>query len=313
MVLVYGKPKRLKNPSQRFLQWRGDDHGCVLREWDFWMGFYPRVNRIRSKEALRMAAKELDERGIECLVIRDQAIRAIAKRARAIGLTRLPEGMENDERIYRKLLIIENKGKPPKAKKGAKKSPKKSKKRKAPTYIKLRTPPEKMVDPGPVAWLGSTLEFGWEKKNGQIWKKTDEHGTPIWTPRSEWMFTWSPKYKGIVSIKKPRNMYKLAEVDRYGNAAKMFEVFTARPAENTFVIYVPEYKLQEVGKKAAHIVYRSDKWSAKRRGTDKRLEVDYIHELEKGVRLFVGPSIEKPEVFFCYGGRLTLTERGLVY
>ena len=87
----------------------------------------------------------------------------------------------------------------------------------------------------------------------------------------------------------------------------MFEEFAARPAENTFEIGIPEVPLIELGRRAVHIVYRSDKWSNKRKKTD------YIHDFGKSVRLYCGPNIQRPEVFLCFGGKLTLTKRGLVW
>jgi hypothetical protein len=174
-----------------------------------------------------------------------------------------------------------------------------------------------MVDPGPVAWIGSLVEWGWELKPGESVGKVDDKGTALWEPKSEWMFCWSPKYKAVVAVKLPRNMYKMAEVSRYGGAAKMFEVFTARPAENTFEIEVPKVPLQRVGNKAVHIVYQSDKWSP------DKTPSDYIHAFQKkctaadcrskNVQLYCGPSLRNPKVFLCFGGKLTLTERGLVW
>ena len=86
---------------------------------------------------------------------------------------------------------------------------------------------------------------------------------------------------------------------------------------NTIVpgVRVGEYKLgmskddvlKKLGKGAAHIVYRSDKWSAERKKSD------YEHPFGKGVQIFCGPSVRDPEVFICFGGKLTLTERGLVW
>jgi|SRR5690606_12572959 len=102
-------------------------------------------------------------------------------------------------------------------------------------------------------------------------------------------------------------MYRLAKVSRYGGAARMFEHFTARPAENTFEVEIPKVKLQKLGRKAAHIVYKSDKWSPQRKPSD------YIHPFGKGVNIYCGPNLKNPQVFLCCGGKLTLTKRGLVW
>jgi len=302
IVLVYGKLKRAKNPSQRYLQWRGDDLD-VMREWDYWMVFYPQVRKAKTERALRVCAQNLKDRRLKSATIEDLCVSEIADRARILRVAFWPQSVENDWRIYKELLSKEIKNPAKKQSKTKRKTKKKTKK--SSKHIKLVSPTV-MPDPGPCSWLGSTLEFGWEP-DGEKWRKFDGNGRAVWGPRSDWMFLWSPKYKAIVAIKRPRNMYKLAKVERYGSAAKMFEVFAARPAENTFEVDVPEVPLHRIGRKASHIIYRSDKWSAQRKKTD------YNHDFKKGVKLYCGPSLKRPEVFLCFGGKLTLTERGLVY
>lgn len=311
IVLVYGKLKRTKNPGeQRWLQFRkGDHHETLMAEWDFWMTWRLKVPKAKNAADLRKLIAAADRREIRSTLIRGMVCQDIGDRARKLGITRMPKSVAADERIVRLLREerIGNPGKPPKKKKGkASKKANKKASTKSPKHIALKSP-RRMPDPGPCAWLGSIVEWSWAMKPGERSKQVDENGNALWDPRSEWMFMWSPKYKAVVSIKRPRNMYKLAEVSRYGGAAKMFEVFMARPAENTFEVVVPDVPLQKVGEKAAHIVYRSDKWSP------KRLDSDYIHTFEKGVQLYCGPTIQNPKVFICFGGKLTLTKRGLVW
>jgi len=307
IVLVYGKLKRNKNPGdQRWLQFKGGtDRDVIMREWDFWMAFESGLKKVRSATGLRKAIVIAEDREIQTPLIQGLIVRSIADRARALRITRVRQSTESDGRIYRQLKEgrIGNPGR--KLNKSTKRKSKKPT-AKAPKYIKLRSP-KTMPDPGPCAWLGSIVEWGWVMGNGDSSKKVDDKGNAIWEPRSEWMFMWSPKYKAVVAIRRPRNMYRLADVSRYGGAAKMFERFTARPAENTFEIDVPDVRLHKLGAKGAHIVYRSDKWSAQRQKSD------YIHPFGKGVQIYCGPSIQKPEVFICFGGKLTLTERGLVW
>jgi hypothetical protein len=157
--------------------------------------------------------------------------------------------------------------------------------------------PTSMPDPGPCAWLGDTLEWKW--KDGRQSYMWEENG-------KKWAFLWSPMYKAIVAIKVPKKKKKLSKVSRKGGAAKSFERFASRPAANTFEIEIPDVKLKKLGK-AEHIVYRSDKWSSNGKTTD------YIHDFKNGVQIFCGPSLKNPEVFLCFGGKLTCTERGLVY
>ena len=317
IVLVYGKLKRAKNPSrQRLLQFRGgNDHDVIMREWDFWMAFERKLRKIRTAKGLRSAVIAVEEREIQTPLIQGLIVRAIAEHARNLRIINIHQSTAADERTYELLKegTIGNPGRKPN--KSAKRSTKKSTP-KAPKFIKLRDP-KTMPDPGPCAWLGSMVEWGWVMKNGQRAKKLDDRGNAIWEPNSEWMFMWSPKYKAVVSIRRPRNMYRLAEVSRYGGAAKMFERFMARPAENTFEVNVPDVPLIQLGSRASHIVYRSNKWSPAKKKSD------YIHDFKaiceatgcrsRSVKLFCGPTIQHPEVFMCFGGKLTLTERGLVW
>ena len=172
-----------------------------------------------------------------------------------------------------------------------------------------------MPDPGPCAWIGSTLELAFDRSGADPrWTKKGEKDRTMWAcGRREWMFLWSPKYKAVVVVPKPRGLKggpgcapRKGAVVRDGGAAQMFERFASRAAEDTQEIEVPDCKLQKLGK-GVHIVYRSDKWSESRKTTD------YIHDYGKDVQIYCGPSIEKPEVFICFGGKLTLTERGLVF
>ena len=87
----------------------------------------------------------------------------------------------------------------------------------------------------------------------------------------------------------------------------MFEVFAGRPAEQTQEIEIEGVPLKKWGE-SVHYVYRADKWQGKGRKT-----TDYIHDLGKGVKIYCGPTIANPQVFLCFGGKLTLTERGLVF
>jgi len=156
--------------------------------------------------------------------------------------------------------------------------------------------PRVMPDPGPLAWLGSLLEWRWSDRAGDV----------LWEPpRGPWMFLWSPSLRAVVCVQDPGDLRRLSKVSRRGGAAKLFERFTARNAKNTYEISVPKTSVKKLGT-AGHIVYRSDKWNP---GKD----IDYIHDFGKGVRLYCGPSLKQPKVFLCFGGKLTATERGLVF
>lgn len=152
-------------------------------------------------------------------------------------------------------------------------------------------------DPGPSAWLGECLEFCWTDSSGR---------EKIWVPKNgeEWMFMWSPSLKAVWACSLQHGT-KLPNVSREGGAAKLFERFTARAASQTQELEVPAPKLKKLGP-AKHIVYRSDKWNPGR-------DIDYIHDFGRDVDLWAGPSERDPQIFMVKGGRLTVTERGIVY
>lgn len=304
VALVYGTLKRSRNPDQRYLPFTdGVEHDRAVIEWDYFLEEKKKIKKAKSARDLRKVINDMENRDVKSTLVTDFFKSEIANRARDLGLAKTSKNISEDEKVFNKIkkgLINNPAKKKPSKKKSSKKSSAKTK------HIKLVSPKE-MPDPGPCSWLGSVVEWSWQIPHGDTAKNIDENGNAIWDPKGEWMFLWSPKYKAIVSVRRPRNMYRLAQVSRYGGAAKMFEVFADRPAENTFEIDIPAVPLKKIGKKAQHIVYRSDKWSP------KRLDSDYIHDLGKDVNLFCGPSLENPEVFLCCGGKLTLTKRGLVW
>jgi hypothetical protein len=323
VILVFGKLKRLGNPiNQKKLDFPGvDDVDTGLRDVDFWISISDIVKKAKTSEDLRKIIEVTESRGVKTGFVLDLINQAVADRARDLRILKVEKSIHGNQRAWEMLRggwpnrVAVN---PSTAKSRAS-----NKRLKAPgelvKYVKL-TSPKTMPDPGPCAWLGSLLELGWNMKRGESSTKVDDEGHAIWEPDSEWMFTWSPKYKAVVCVRLPKNMYKMAEVSSYGGAAKMFERFMARPAENTFEVNVPEVPLKELGSSSSHIVYRSDKWSMAK---PKRRTEDYIHHFgvgltpngprRNGVKIFCGPSLEEPEVFLCVGGKLTLTERGLVW
>lgn len=318
IAFIYGKLKRQGNPYKRqsLLQFpSGNDIGSEQREWDYWMSVDGRLANVRSARALIDFAHGVEERGIKSVSIKNIIMSRIADKARSLRLTRISKSYDADLHIYNELIRPKKNPKKKTSKKATKKTAKKAAGKTA-KYENL-VDPRTMPDPGPCSWLGSLIEWGWEANGKEKPKELDDNGNAIWKPGCEWMFLWSPKFKAVVAIKRPKSMYKAAKVSTYGNAAKMFKAFMARPAKNAFEIDVPNVKLQKVGKRASHIVYRSDKWSKDRKTSD------YIHDFRKlcdvdgcrskVINLYCGPSLNNPEVFLCFGGKLTLTERGLVW
>jgi len=318
VTLVYGSLKEIDNPSSQQRLFCGSGSQTLAgacREADRLCKVLCLVRKSDSSFDLKAPSMMVMDGQFQDPSIEMCAVEVISSKARDLGITRMKKSYDADLRIVK--LLSEGRFSNPSspkntsAKKTANKKSKKSKKVSAiksvkKSHIKLSSP-KVMPDPGPCAWLGSLIEWAWVISPGDSCKKVDEKGNAIWEPRSDWMFLWSPKYKAVVSVKKPRSMGHMPSVSRDGGGARMFETFASRPAENTFEIAIPDVPIHKLGDKAAHIVYRSDKWSPSRKTTD------YIHQFKEGVKLYCGPSAEKPEVFICFGGKLTLTKRGLVW
>ncbi len=344
VALIYGDLKRSKNPKgkkvlagrQRHLQWEGEKHADINKEWDYWLLMQRKIVGAKDKNKLQVLALSIRRMKIKSSTIKDLLISAIADRAREIRILGSKPNLSNDERFFNHLVgdnprrkdrvsirnpCCINSPRPRKANRDArisqkkKKASKKKSSSKKAKVIRLGDP-SVMPDPGPSAWCGSTLEFAvFPKGKKPKWAREDEKGNWLWGGglKKEWLFLWSPKYKAVVAVKRPKRLKGgpgkfpgRGSVIRDGGGAKAFEIFTAREAEQTQNILMDECPLKKVGD-AAHIVYRADKWSAKRKLTD------YIHPFKKGVKLYCGPSIERPKVFLCFGGKLTMTERGLVF
>jgi hypothetical protein len=272
--LVYGvlkaSAKKKRNPD------------TYTDEVRFMYGMERKARGAEDGYDLARLAREVEAMDLASVNVRRSVLNTLM--ARAKGLRLKPTGYkqrdeEDRDRYFKMLLehpthpqgeLFSNPGKP----------------------IRLKNP-RTMPDPGPMSWLGTTLEWKWK---GGKWENGKE----------DWLFLWSPKYKAVVAVKCPKKMDKLDKVSRRGGAAKTFERFMSRDPKATYDAEIPACKLVKLGK-AEHIVYRSDKWKH-----GKKTE-DYIHEFGKGVEIYCGPSKKDPEVFICFGGKLTATERGLVF
>lgn len=332
ITLVYGDLKRAENPKggrvlagrQRHMQWPAEEHSDIDRDWDFWLEIQKKIVRAKDRNTLQVLALSTRRRRIKSFTVKDLIIGALADRARELGVLRTQPSPVNDERFY-SVLVGDNPGGRRAStarqvrKTGGRSSshhPSKKKKKTPKTKAQKLCKPKVMPDPGPSAWCGSTLEFA-IKPHGKKpkWAKVDEKGNWLWENglKKEWLFLWSPKYKAVVAIRRPRGLKGgpgkfpgRGRVIRNGGGARMFEIFTSRPAEQTQEVELDECPLVKAGD-AVHIVYRADKWSKSRRTTD------YIHDFKKGVQLYCGPTLLNPQVFLCFGGKLTMTERGLVF
>jgi len=291
VTLVYGRlkrgkkdnPTRFTSPLQRMLPVdTGESKDAGISQWHAMMDFQDRIRGAGSKEELAQIAKEVD-RVIDSDTIFNMLVRDIGEKARRMGESLGRRTTDANEIYFEKLLKLEGNRSRPLTFDDFKSG-------------RVQTKIYKtMPDPGAVAWLGSVLEWKWDDGiSDSFWRNG----------RQDWMFMWSPALKGVIAMKKKR-MKKLPEVSRKDGAAKLFEVFSARKAAATHEMSLPKMKLHKLGS-AKHIIYRSDKWNP-----DEC--VDYIHEFKAGVVLLCGPTKKNPEIFLCYGGKLTCTERGLVW
>lgn len=327
IALVYGelKSSKQKNPGrkksgkvgrQRYLQWKGAEHSDALMEWDFWLVMSPQIRRAKTDRDLAKYAKKVVAKDIQSETIRGVVYGALADRARELRKLHTEPTAKADEKYVRSITGPAKKNPSPKRakKKAPKATDKKKVSKKAPKAIKLSRP-KVMPHPGSCAWLGNTLEISFDpRQHNPSWTKDGEKGRTIWdSGRRNWMCLWSPKYKAVVVIPKPRGLKggpgckpRKGKVVRDGGGASLFERFAARAAEGTQEIEVDACPIKKLGN-GVHVVYRSDKWS------ESRTTTDYIHDFKKGVQIYCGPTIEKPELFIIFGGKLTLTERGLVF
>lgn len=327
IALVYGelKSSKQKNPGrkrsgkagrQRYLQWKGAEHSEALSEWDFWLVMSPQVRRAKTERDLVKYAKRAVKKDIQSETIRGVIYGAISDRARELRKLHTEPTAEEDEKYVRSITTYAKKNPSPKRakKKTSTKTAKRKASKKSAKAIKLNRP-KVMPHPGPCAWLGSTLELSFDpRQHNPSWTKNGEKGRTIWDGgRRNWMCLWSPKYKAVVVVPRPRGLKggpgsraRKGKVVRDGGGANLFEKFAARAAEGTQEIEIDACAIKKLGD-GVHIVYRSDKWS------ESRTTTDYIHDFKKGVQIYCGPTIEKPELFIIFGGKLTLTERGLVF
>jgi len=153
-----------------------------------------------------------------------------------------------------------------------------------------------LPDPGPCAWLGSATEVCWVKVLGR-----KQYERESWDDPTGWVMLWSPRLGAVICI--PQGLMESSD-DEDSDSAAIVKRWNKRSPKGSGYMEIPRSKLNELGK-AKHIIYRSDKWNP---GTFH----DYIHEFQEGVRCFVD-NPKKPKMFVICGGRLTVTERGLIY
>lgn len=177
--------------------------------------------------------------------------------------------------------------------------------------------PSKLPDPGDLALLAKVME---------LWVEDDKTGQHVVHRfQSDWMYLggdeagsgpnlyWSPKLKallifprktvrwaGKVGKRNPDEYFKDAGAEK---SAKLFQRWAARDPCQEGKLKLSPIQLKPYGR-AIKIIYRSDKWHP-------GFYENYEHPFGKKVRVAVGRGTPPPMVI--QGGRLTVTERGLVY
>lgn len=153
---------------------------------------------------------------------------------------------------------------------------------------------------GVVTSLARVEELIVERPDGtherHVWKRNRPH--LVWSPKTRTLF-W-------VHGREPTQVRRT--VTRADGAARIYERFTGRSPIQTGILRVPSTPLRAYGRPVS-LIYRSDKW-----GPRNQRIVRYEHEFSDRVRVFVAPGRgRKGPVFALRGGRLTLTERGIVF
>ena len=159
---------------------------------------------------------------------------------------------------------------------------------------------ETLKDPGAVALLGGALTIRVQTREGEeVWE----------FPEPENLYYAPGERTLILVIGRTVNFGDIPSVQKNKKAAayKIFERWSAREVENAGTVDIPAVKLKDIGK-AVDIIYRSDKWHKKR-------NQDYIHSFTKkndNVRVRCG-TFRGGKVVTISGGRMTVTERGIIY
>ena len=181
--------------------------------------------------------------------------------------------------------------------------------------------PSRLKNPEEVALLGTTLEIEVVRDSDgetEVHRFQGDGPNLYWSPSLKTLLIFPGKHVRWVGHIGPgprpderptaeawaEDLFKSAGNEK---SAKLFRRWAQREAVDLGQLKIQDYPMRPVGR-AKHIVYRSDKWHKGR--TD-----DYIHKFGPKVRMAVSPGAKgkPPKAIAISGGRLTVTERGLVY
>jgi len=191
-----------------------------------------------------------------------------------------------------------------------------------------------LPDPGAVALLGTVQNLVVREADGIKVQHAWDDDAPglLWSPTQKALIFFPSKtyrhWKEVGRIGDIRREDRLdmremrVELKRIGvkspsqvqAAGKLFTKWAARPATRFSQFQTPDdpgsnkLKLKLSGS-AFSIVYLSDKWN----GRDGK-RVSYVHHFAKTGTVKVSIANGRvPKAFFIKGGRLTVTERGIIY
>jgi hypothetical protein len=172
--------------------------------------------------------------------------------------------------------------------------------------------PSKLPNPGDLALLGTTLELEVERDSDgevEVHRFSGDGPNLYWSPKLKALLIFPGGRKPAKAEEFPplgsREAAKLFKASGVDPSAKLFRRWAARQPVQRSILKVPKVSLRPHGR-VRHVVYRSSKWKS-----DGRTD-DYIHRTGKNVRMAVGGR-GNPTAIVINGGRLTVTERGLVY
>lgn len=90
----------------------------------------------------------------------------------------------------------------------------------------------------------------------------------------------------------------------FGGQSRLYSIFTDYEPDSSYKVKISEKRLVR-SRKVAHIVYRSDKWSQKRK------KVDYVHRFKRFPTAYA-TDLKKPGFVRIMGGNIRVRAEGII-